>query len=296
MQVDQIKAFVRCAELGSLSAAAKAEGIPKSTLSRLLSDLERGLRVNLLNRTSRGVALSEDGRLFLGHARQILEDVDAATQAVRHTTGVPSGTIRFTAPYTFGVTFISPLLPAFFRAFPSINVYVELTSRNVDFEAEGYDAGIRIGVPPPGLVARRVMGNPVILCAAADYLARRHAPAAPDDLAAHNLLLIGNPRSAAGFTLWRAGTAVRVPAIPKLISTDPAVVLRSVRDGVGIGQVPVILAPAELASGGLVRVLPEWSMPEADISLVYLAGRALAPRVRIFVDFVLEALSAGRMA
>jgi DNA-binding transcriptional LysR family regulator len=113
MRFDEIKAFVRCAELGSLSAAARQEGIPKSTLNRLMNDLERELKVLLLNRNSRGVILTQDGRAFLGHARQILEDIDAAAASVRHAADAPSGTIRFTAPYSFGVTFVAPLLPAF---------------------------------------------------------------------------------------------------------------------------------------------------------------------------------------
>jgi DNA-binding transcriptional LysR family regulator len=291
MQIDQIRAFVRCAELGSLSAAARAEGVPKSTLSRILHDLEQSLKVELLKRTSRGVVLTQDGRVFLGHARQILEDVDAAAAAVRHTAAAPAGTIRFTAPYTFGVTFIAPLMPGFFRSFPSINVHVELTSRNVDFLTEGYDVGIRIGPPPPELVARRIMGNTVILCASADYLARRGNPSVPADLAAHHILLIGSPRSTSALRLWNAGAASLVTTTPRMVSTDPAMILRSVLEGAGIGQIPVILARSELAKGELVHILPAWTMPEVDISVIYPAGRPLAPRVRVFVDFICDALA-----
>jgi LysR family transcriptional activator of dmlA len=172
-----------------------------------------------------------------------------------------------------------------------INVHVELTSRNVDFAAEGYDVGIRIGTPPPDMIARRIMGNPVILCASAEYLARFGTPAAADDLVDHPLLLIGSPRSTASLRLWKAGLPHLVTTPPKILSSDPAIILRSVLESVGIGQIPVILARTAIAKGELVQLLPEWTMPEADISIIYPPGRALPPRVRAFVDFVCEALA-----
>ena len=292
MQFDQIRIFIRCAELGSLAAAARAEGAPKSSLSRAINDLERELKVELFNRTPRGVTLTQDGRALLGPARQILEDVAAARSSVRGAREGPSGTIRFTAPYTFGVTFIAPLLPKFLRAHPSVDVQMELTSRNVDYLAEGFDVGVRIGAPPPDLVARRIMGNPIILAATPDYLARHGVPRQPGDLAEHRLLLIGSPRSAVTLRLWKAGSLATVTTTPKVLSSDPAIVLRCVRESVGIGQLPGIIARREMANAELIQVLPEWTAPEGDISIIYPAGRPLAPRVRLFVDFICAALAA----
>ncbi len=290
MQIDQIIGFVRCVEFGSLSAASRAVGLPKSSLSRQLGALEQELGVELLSRTSRGLVLTEEGRVFLDHARQILDSVASATAAVRHTAEAPSGTIRITAPYTFGATFLAPLLPAFFRAYPLINVHVELSSRNIDYGAEGFDAGIRIGTPPPDVVARSIMRNPIMLCATPSYLARRGTPATPDDLASHTLLLIGNPRSTNVLRLMRDGGVTVVGTPPQLVSTDPVMVLRSTLADVGVGQVPVILARAEIASGDLVRVLPDWTMHETEISIIYPCARPLPPRVRVFVDFICQAL------
>ena len=237
MQLDQVLAFVRCAELGSLSAAARAAGQPRSSLSRMLGALERELGAALLTRTSRGVTLTQEGRVLLGHARQILDDIDIARAAVRHAADTPSGTIRFTAPDTFGASFIAPLLPAFFRAYPLINLHVELASRNMDFGAEGCDVGIRIGPPPADLVARRIMGNPMMLCATRDHLDRFGTPATPDDLAGRPLLLIGNPRSANTLRLWQGEVAALVTTPPRLVSTDPpsAFVLRGSIAGAALG-------------------------------------------------------------
>ena len=288
MQINQMRAFVRCAELGSLSAAARAENLPKSTLSRLLGDLEAALAVRLLNRSSRGMALTQEGRVLLAHARQILNDIDAATAAVRPSPTVPSGVVRLTAPYTFGVTFLAPLLPVFLANFPAIDVQIELTSRNVDLIAEGYDLAIRIGTTPADLVARRLMGNPLRLCASPDYLAQFGYPAEPSELAAHRLLLIGSPRARASLRLWHAGNSYLVDAPPKLLSSDPAIVLRSALAGSGIGQIPLIIARPEFARGDLIPVLPEWTMAEADVSLVYATGAL--PRVRALADFLCDRL------
>ncbi len=292
MQIDQIRAFVRCAELGSLSAAAKAEAVPKSTQSRLLRALETTVGVPLFNRSSRGMALTQDGLTLLAHGRKILDDIETAAAAVRPSAAAPSGVVRLTAPYTFGVTYLSPMLPAFLAAYPGIDVHIELTSRNVDLTAEGYDLAVRIGTPPADMVARRLMGNPLRLCASPDYLERYGAPAHPDDLAAHRLLLIGSPRARAALRLWRGGGSHLVDPPPKLLSSDPAVILRSTLAGVGIGQIPMIIAKAEIQRGALIPVLSEWTMPEADISLIHAAGPL--PRVRALADFIHDRIDRER--
>jgi DNA-binding transcriptional LysR family regulator len=291
MRIDQLRAFVRCAEVGSLSAAARAERLPKSTLSRLLRDLEASLEVPLLNRSSRGMVLTEEGALLLDRARRILDEIDSIAAAIRPSVEGPSGVVRLTTPYTFGVTFVSPLIPGFLAAYPAIDIHIELTSRNVDLVAEGYDLAIRIGPPPPDVVARRLMGNVLGLCASPDYLARRGTPGEPDDLKSHNLLLIGSPRAKASLRLWKSGSSQLIDSFPKLLSSDPAVILRSALDGVGIGQVPLIIAGRELTSGALVRVLQDWTMPEVDISLIRPAGRPILPRVRAFANYIAERIA-----
>ena len=292
MEIEQLRAFVRCAEFGTLSAAARAEAVPKSRLSRLLNDLESSLRSRLFNRTSRGVALTDEGRILLEHARRILEDVDMATSALNPDGSKPTGVVRITAPYTFGLTFIAPLLPAFFDTYPAIRIHLDLTGRMVDLVEEGYDLAVRIGAPPASVVARRIMGNPLGLCASTGYLERNGRPADIDALAAHPLLLIGSPRSTPLLQLSNEQGNRVVTAPAKLLSSDPAVILQATLAGVGIGQIPLILAKDLLRDGALVRLLPEWTMPEADISLIFPGGRPLPPRTRAFVDFLCDALRA----
>jgi DNA-binding transcriptional LysR family regulator len=291
VQIDQVRAFVRCAELGSLSAAARVERVPKSTLSRLLRELEAFLQVRLLERSTRGVLLTDEGRMFLGPARRLLEDIQSAAALVRANAAAPAGVIRMTAPYTFGVTFLAPLLPLFLRTHPDIDLQLELTSRNLDLAEQGYDLAIRIGVPPDGYVARPLMRNPIMLCARPDYLAKRGTPETAQDLDRHDLLLIGSPRAASGLKLSKDGQTVRVTVPPRLLSNDPAVIKMATQAGAGIGQVPRILLDREMTAGHVVPVLTDWAMDDVDICIIYPAGRPLPPRIRAFITFLQAGLS-----
>lgn len=286
MQIDQVRAFVRCAELGSLSAAARVERVPKSTLSRLLHELEVSLQARLLDRSSRGVALTDEGRAFLGAARQLLEDIRAAKALVRATASAAAGVVRLTAPYTFGVTFLAPLLPEFLRAHPAIDLQVELTSRNLDLVEQGFDLAVRIGPTPGGYIAHRLMGNPNLLCASPGYLAERGCPRSVEDLDHHALLLIGSPRTTSALKLSRGKVTRMLTSPPRLLSSDPAVVKCATLASAGIGQVPRILSERELSEGALVQVLPEWTMDNAEISIIQPAIRSYPPRVALFVEFL----------
>lgn len=286
IQISELSAFVRCAELGALSAAARIEQTPKSTVSRLLRELERELKVRLFERSARGVVLTDEGRAFLPHAREVLQSIDRATAAAGSFKSGPVGDVRITTPYTFGVTFIAPILPAFLAAHPGLNVHLELTSRNVNLAEEGFDLAVRIGAAPPGLVAHRLGRNRIRLCASAAYSNQHGEPKTPADLARHPLLLIGSPRATAALRFTSGKSRSIVSARPRLMSSDPAVILQAVTAGIGIGQVPVILAHEALARGSLVPVLREWSLPTADISLIYPKARVLAPRVRALVDYL----------
>lgn len=286
MQVRELTAFVRCAELGGLSAAARIEQRPKSTVSRLLRTLERELKVSLFERSVRGVVLTDEGRAFLPHAREVLDSIDRAAAAAGSFRSAPAGDVRITAPYTFGVTFIAPLLPAFLEAHPGLNVQMELTSRNVNLAEEGFDLAVRIGAPPPGLVAHRLGRNRIRMCASAAYRDQHGEPQTPAELARHPLLLIGSPRATAALKLTNGKSRHTVSARPRLMSSDPAVILQAVTADSGIGEVPVILAHEALERGTLVSVLAGWSLPTADISLIYPKARVLAPRVRALADYL----------
>jgi DNA-binding transcriptional LysR family regulator len=163
---------------------------------------------------------------------------------------------------------------------------MELTSRNVNLAEEGFDLAVRIGAPPPGLVAHRLGRNRIRMCASAAYRDQHGEPQTPAELARHPLLLIGSPRATAALKLTNGKSRHTVSARPRLMSSDPAVILQAVTADSGIGEVPVILAHEALERGTLVSVLAGWSLPTADISLIYPKARVLAPRVRALADYL----------
>ena len=290
MRLDQIEAFVRCAETGSISAAARSERVPKSTLSRLIVELEAELHARLLDRSARGVSLTEEGLLFLERGRQVLDaaqDAAAAFLPVRH--GL-TGVVRMTAPYTFGVTFVAPHLSSFFEAHPGIGVHLELSSRNAGLVEEGFDLAVRIG-EPSGMESKLLMANPIKLAATPSYLHREGVPRVPADLECRRLLVIGRSRARAALELNRGNRSYTVGVSPRLVSSDPAVVLRATLDGCGIGEIPGVIARKEFDCGALVEVLPAWPLSGNNVYLVSPQARATIPRVRALADFLV-----GRLA
>jgi DNA-binding transcriptional LysR family regulator len=288
--MDEIRAFIRCVELGGLSAAARSEGLPKSSLSRLLRQLEDTVGARLLERTTRGVRPTPEGYAFLSPARRILEEVDRARASVDYFRDRPQGLIRITAPYTFGVTFIGPLLPPFLAANPGIDVQLELTSRNIDIIQEGFDLAVRIGEAPASTESQRLTVNRAQLMASPAYLRLWGEPATPGDLVGRPLLLIGAARAPPSLTLTRGGDRVVVATAPRLQSSDPTILIQAAAAGVGIGQIPLILVGEKLAAGELTPVLRDWSLPAVDINLIRARGMEMTPRVRAFAAYLHERL------
>ncbi len=290
LRLDEIHAFIRCVELGGLSAAARAEGLPKSSLSRLLRQLEDKVGARLLERTTRGVRLTPEGYAFLGPARRILEDIDRARASVGYFRDRPRGVVRITAPYTFGVTFIGPLLPDFLAANPGIDVQLELTSRNIDIIQEGFDLAVRIGEVPAATESLWLTTNRARLMASPAYLRLWGEPATPGDLVGRPLLLIGAARAPPSLALTRGSDRVVVATAPRLLSSDPSILIQAAAAGVGIGQIPLILAGDLLARGELAPVLRDWVLPSVDINLISARGVEMTPRVRAFAAYLRERL------
>jgi DNA-binding transcriptional LysR family regulator len=201
-----------------------------------------------------------------------------------------------TAPASFATTFLAPLLPPFLLANPAISVHLDLTGRNSDILAEGFDLAIRIGRPPPNLGSRTLMGNPVRLMASPAYVRRWGEPRTPDDLSHHPLLLIGGPRARPTLELQRGSERIEVAVAPRMICSDPLVVIQAVVAGVGVGLIPLILAGERLRRGELSPVLSEWAMPGGEVHLVHGRGGDLPPRVAALIDHLVEALSESAVA
>ncbi|WP_437730719.1 LysR substrate-binding domain-containing protein [Sorangium sp. So ce1335] len=286
-QLDEIAAFARVAELGSFTAAAAQLGVPKSTVSRAVTRLEEGLKVRLLQRSPRAVALTEAGRRFFGDVAPHIAGLRDAAQALDAYQGQPQGLIRLSAPPDSGDPFLGEMLVEFGARYPLLAVEVDLSSRQVDLLREGFDVALRASreLPDSSLVARKLHDSDVQLFASPSYIARRGLPRAMDELADHERVVF-LPSARRGQWPLDHADAVRDAMATGRIATDNFQLIRSVlRAGGGIGPLPRLLAAPDLASGRLVHVLPEWSQRAGTLYLVYPSARHVPRNVAVFRDF-----------
>ncbi|WP_323140162.1 LysR substrate-binding domain-containing protein [Massilia phyllosphaerae] len=282
--------FVLVARHGSLAAAARALDLTPPAATKRLAQLEARLGVRLVNRTTRRISLTGEGETYLAHATRILADIRAMEDEVAGAGSTLRGLLRVNATLGFGRTTIAPLLSAFARRHPEIDVQMDVTDRPVDLAEQGFDLAIRFGAPPDQrLNARRVMSNRRFLCASPLYLEQHGAPATLADLAAHRCILHRQNDDAYG--IWRfmhEGKDEVVKVHGAMSSNDGDIVLGWALDGHGI----LIRSEWDLAryveSGRLKIVLPDYALPSADLFVYYLERRHQATRTRAFIDFLVE--------
>src|SRR5471030_1516944 len=297
MDLNDLRVFERVGALLSFSAAARALGIPKSSVSRSVARLEAELGTRLCQRTTREVVLTEQGAALLERCLDIMGKVDETVGYVGGLGAAPRGALRITAGIGFGVNVLSEQLPRFLRLYPDVSVTLDLTSQPVDLVAAGVDVAIRMGpMADSQLVALKLGSLGRYLCASPDYLKRRGTPTGLEDLSNHDTVEMpsadGRPRR---WTFKQAGEARAIETHPRLCVNDPLTIHRMVVNGAGIGVISGYLCAPEIAAGRLVRLFPEWKLDPVNVSLVYPSRRDLSPVVRAFVDFMKAASKPGEL-
>lgn len=282
--------FVLVARYGSLAAAARAIDLTPPAATKRLAALESRLGVRLLNRTTRSVSLTSEGETYLQHATRILAEIKEMEDLVSQGRATPRGLLRVNATLGFGRTTIAPLVSAFSTRYPEVEVQMEVTDRPIDLVESGFDLAIRFGaLPDKRLNARRIMSNRRFLCASPAYLQRYGTPATLADLADHRCIIHRQNDDAYG--IWRFlhhdhEEVVKVHGM--LSSNDGDIVLGWALDGHGI----LIRSEWDLAkyldSGRLKIVLPEFTLPDADLFVYYPSQRNQTIRMRAFIDFLSE--------
>lgn len=284
MDLNELVVFVRVVQVGSIRGAAAALGMPKSTVSRKLLDLEERLEARLLHRTTRKLGLTDVGRIYYDHGVRIVTEVESAEQAVRNQHDTPRGLLRVTAP--LNLAFLAPIFGDYLRRYPEVRLELSANARVVDLVEERFDVGIRAGrLEDSSLIARSLGTLERILVATPEYVKRRGRPRTPADLKKHDCLLFGND---ARLTLARDGRMEEVSLSPRLLVTDIDVIEVTLKAGLGIAVMPSFLCEKGIRAGRLVHVLPGWSLPKAPLHLVYPSARHLSPTVRSFIDHVQE--------
>ncbi|SAL78126.1 LysR family transcriptional regulator [Caballeronia terrestris] len=286
--IADLEFFARLVTQGSLSALARDLGVTPPAISARLSQLERRLGVKLLNRTTRRLAMTQEGELYLGTGSKLLEQVQELERMVSSSRELPRGLLKVNATFGFGRRHIVPALSEFRRQYPDVEVQLDLTDRPVNLAEFAFDVGIRFGdLPDQRVVGRKLTTNRRFVCASPGYLEQHGIPKVPDDLRTHRCIVLRENDTAYGtwhFTKGKRHELVKVQGT--MSSNDGEATLRWALDGHGVLVRSEWDAQSFIDAGTLTRVLPDWSLPAADIYAIYPERLNLSAKVRIFIEFL----------
>lgn len=294
--LEALAIFAKVADLGSFAKAANDLKLSKPTVSKAISRLEARLKIPLLHRTSRQLRMTENGKVVLERARRILEEGTAAEAEAAIQSEIPMGIVRLTAPMSFGLAEIAPLLPEFLELFPDVRVDLTLNDAHEDIIGKGYDLAVRIAdLPDSTLRARRISGVDAPIVAAPAYLDRVGRPKHPKELVRHQAILYSNSPSPAVWRLHhhrRGEWVVDVPA--RLQANNADAIMPALIAGLGLAIQPRFAVWRELEKGSLEEVLPDWNIAPISLYLV-MPPSALRPlAVTKMIEFLADRLARSR--
>lgn len=279
--------FARVAELRSFAGAAGELGLSKATVSKAVGRLERKLGTRLFNRTSRRLALTEAGTALASRAAAMLTEAETAEQEMLSQSNTPRGRVRLAAPMSFGVLFVAPHLPDFFRLYPEISIDLHLSDALIDLIGEGFDAAIRIGIlADSALMARRLCAMPLHLVGAPGYLRTHGRPKHPLELAGHNALTYSHQLTPETWQFRkRSGETAAVRPAGALRVNNGEAMVPSLLAGVGVGILPDFIVREALAKKRLEKLLPEWALPDGAVHWVTPPGGPRPQRVEVLAEY-----------
>ena len=287
--------FAEVVERGSFAAAGRALGIPKSRLSRRISELEAQLDVRLLQRTTRTLSLTDAGQAFLAHCNAVRESAQAAADAVAQVQAVPRGTVRVTCPVTLMQSVLAQQLPFYLDRYPEVRLDVQVTNRVVNLVEEGVDVALRVRASleeSGSMVVKRLDEVCQVLVASPGQLRRQGMPATLEDLKRMDMLVSssGSDGRASIRLMDAEGRAQTLEITPRCAMDDLLSLKFAAMAGTGMGWLPDYMVSAEVQDARLVRLLPEWSQPRSIVHAVFASRRGMSPAVRSFLDFLGEVI------
>ncbi|WP_299506215.1 LysR family transcriptional regulator [uncultured Roseobacter sp.] len=295
--MNDILLFLSVVETGSFVAAGKMFGLSRSTAGKAVARLEDGYGARLLNRSTRALDLTEEGKRLYEHGQAIREAIEAADNSIARDSGVPRGVLRITAPDALGRRLLLPTVRRYLDRWPDTHIELSLSDRVDNIIEKGFDLAIRIGVSAPdqGFIARTLLRDEAVLCAAPTYFDGRDRPLSVEQLTRHDLLQFASRSERQGWHLQEDdGTWVRAQGRVRL-RLDSAEALRAMAlEGVGIALLPRLLVGADIVKGHLEKILPCLDHGQVPILALYPHKRLLEPRVRRFIDMLSEDLRAVR--
>lgn len=289
-QLLAMRVFVRVVETGSFSKAAGQLLLPRSTVSKLVTDLEKHLRISLIQRTTRNVSVTSEGLEYYHHALRLINEIDEIDTAVSGRKLRPSGHLRIDVPVSFANGVLIPALPDFHREYPDITIALGISDRTINIVGEGVDCVIRAGeLQDTLMIARKIADLDFVLCASREYLARHGIPQSPADIEQHHTCVgyfyatSGKPEM---LVLEKEG--VRFEIGNSRFCTNEGTGLTSLMlAGLGLGQHLRRVVQPWLDSGELVEILPEWSRPAIPLHAIYPSNRHQSARLKVFIDWVM---------
>lgn len=300
-RLQAMQAFVRVVEAGTFTKAAESLSLPKATVTRLIQTLETHLRTKLLNRTTRRVTVTPDGAAYYERATRLLGDLEELEGSMNQARMTPRGRIRVDVPGVVGREMIIPHLPEFYAKYPDIQIQMGVSDRPADLIGDNIDCVIRGGeLTDQSLVARRIGEFHFVTCATPEYLRRHGTPAHPLELTQPPHRMVGYFSARTGKVMsdrfQRGDEVVEVVGNHLIAVNDANAYLNAGLAHLGVVQVTCFMAAPLLRSGGLVRLLEDWTVEPLPVYVVYPPNRHLSSKLRVFVDWVVELLGAQSTA
>ena len=286
--------FAVVVDHGGFAAAERALGIPKSRLSRRISQLENELGVRLLQRSTRRFAVTDVGQSVYRHAQSMLAEATAAREVVDRLSAEPRGVVKVSVPVGIAQQLMPKLLPEFLARYPEVRVQMHVSNRRVDVINEGFDVAIRVRTKfdDDGSLVMRTFGQiQELLVASPRYLDKAGRPRVPEDLASHTSMTMGEDDGRHRWELQgRDGEVRRIELKPRVSGFDFPMLMDLARQGLGITMLPETMCADAVRSGALEVVLPDWRLPQGVAHAVFASRRGMLPAVRVFIDFLAEKL------
>jgi DNA-binding transcriptional LysR family regulator len=290
MDLNELLVFARVVQAGSFTTAAAELGMPKSTVSRKVTELEERLKSRLLQRTTRKLSLTDVGRTYYDYCARIVAEVEDAERAVSSLQATPRGLLRVTAPVN--AAFLAPIVSEFLARYPEVRLELFCTGRAVDLVEERFDVAIRAGTLAESTLIARSLGRVTwFLVATPAYLEKRGRPRLPEDLKKHDCIVFGAGPNNPELKLASGERSANVSLTARLMVTDMDVLFQVTTAGLGIALLPAFLCLAHLRAGRLERVLRDWNAPSTPVHVVYPSSRYVSPKVKSFVDHLHERMS-----
>lgn len=291
IDLNDMSLFAQVVDAGSFTAAARVLGMPKSTLSRHISKLESQLNCRLLQRTTRSLRLTDIGAEFYQRCIRIVAEAKEAERLISRNLETPSGLLRVTAPPGFGKNLLGSLVTDYLKQFPEVRLELDLSNRFVDLVEEGFDLALRAGhLQDSSMIARRLGESAMMVCAAPSYLQQRENPKIPEQLQEHDCLLHPGTDGRCVFRFSGPNRIARIELQGKLTVNNMDTLQEAAIAGLGIALLPWNICKDAVERGDLLLLLEDWQLPVGGIYAVYPSPRYLTPKVRSFIDFLIERL------